>query len=216
MQSKFKTGAPTGESIDLEGCLVQVAASKAWFARRVLPLSLEQLRWRPEPHRWSIAECLDHLNITLALYLPKIDHAIGFGRGVGRVLDQFSPGPELEALRLVEPPVWVRTLAPPAILPAAAVDPDRLVEQFHCTRDRYAETVGRAFRLDLSGIVIAEPLYPRISSVRGTLALLAAHDRRHIWQAEQIRNGSRFPRALFSTRREEVGVLVEDERQGMP
>src|SRR5262245_61905320 len=66
--------------LSLEGCLVQVEASKSWFARRVLPLSIEQLRWRPEPREWSIAECLDHLNITLGLYLAKINAAIGAAR----------------------------------------------------------------------------------------------------------------------------------------
>jgi len=217
MQNKFKTGEEALELVDLEGCLVQVAASKAWFTRRVLPLSLEQLRWRPDPLRWSIAECLDHLNITLALYLPKIDDAIGLGWREGRILDE-SPAhvpSEIAALRLVEPPVRVRTSAPPATLPAAAVDPDCLVEQFHRTRDRYADAVARASGLDLPDIVIVEPIYPPISSLGGTLAFLAAHDRRHMWQAEQIRNISRFPRALFSTCQREFGVLIEGER-GLP
>src|SRR4029434_5344758 len=76
MRNGRTTAGETELSIDLAGCLVQVEASRAWFSRRVLPLSVEQLRWRPGPQRWSIAECLDHLNITLGFYLPKIDKSI--------------------------------------------------------------------------------------------------------------------------------------------
>ncbi len=188
-------------AIDLDGCLVQVEASKSWFTRRVLPLSIEQLRWRPDPRRWSIAECLDHLNATLALYLPKIDAAVGLGRREGRV----SPGgfryvrSELEALRSAEPPVTHRIDAPPVTLPAAAVDPDWLVEQFHQMRDRYADSVRRAFGLDLPHILIVEPIFPLVRSLGASLAFMAAHDRRHMWQAERVRRTPGFPHAVFTS-----------------
>src|SRR5690242_12547349 len=110
-------------------------ASRAWFTRRVLPLSLEQLRWRPGPLRWSIAECLDHLDITLGLYLPKIEKAIQTGWRQGTIF-QGNAGyrrPEIEALHAVEPPAVVRYAADPALFPANAIDPDCLVDHFHQT-----------------------------------------------------------------------------------
>src|SRR5215472_17161725 len=91
----------------LEGCLVQVEASKVWFDQRVLPLSIEQLRWKPNCTGWSVAECLDHLNLTLDLHLPKIDDAIRRGlREFGRRADGFWCEPaEADALQQFEPPV---------------------------------------------------------------------------------------------------------------
>jgi len=170
----------------------QVEASKAWFRRRVLPLSLEQLRWRPGPRHWSIAECLDHLNITLGVYLAKIDDAIALAPSGG---ERSSNGErsEFDALKQVEPPVTVPVAAPPALIPAPAVDPDYLVDSFHQRRDRYADAVRRGFGLDLPRIVIVEPVDPLIRTLGGALAFLAAHDRRHMWQAEQVRRASRFP-----------------------
>lgn len=184
--------------VDLAGCLVQVDASKAWFNRRVLPLTLEQVRWRPQPRHWSIAECLDHLNLTLTLYLPQIDQAIGRGWRERRTCEGHPRRQRCEgrALREVEPPARVRLAALPALVPAAAVDPERLVDQFHRTRDRFADAVRRASGLDLSHIPIADPLYPMIHSLGGAIEMMAAHDRRHMWQAEQVRKQPRFPQAL--------------------
>ena len=196
--------------IDLEGCLVQVEASKAWFHQRVLPLSIEQLRWRPDACHWSIAECLDHLNLTLELYLPKIDEAIGGGA----CLDQALTGcarceqAELAALRGIEPPATVRAPAPALTIPAPDVDPDWMVDHFHRVRDRYSEAVHRAFGLDLRRMRIVGPLYPAIVTLGGTLAFIAAHDRRHMWQAERVRQALRFPRAMFDANRSSERVLL--------
>jgi hypothetical protein len=185
--------------IDWESWLVQVETSKAWFTRRVLPLSLEQVRWRPGPSRWSIAECLDHLNRTFSLYQPKIDQAIAHASREG-----FSFGPaqelrEFEYLRHCEPPVQVRMASPPVLIPSPAVDTDFLADFFHDVRDRYADAIRRASGLDLARVAIWDPIFPCVPSLRGTLALLAAHDRRHLWQAERVRNDTRFPRALFAS-----------------
>jgi hypothetical protein len=203
MQSKFNLGERNDMTVDLEGCLVQAEASAAWFHRQVLPLSLDQLRWRSDPTRWSIGECLDHLNVTLAAYLPKIEDAIvlGWREGMTQGFRHHLPA-EIDTLRLIEPPVRVRFPAPPEIQPVAAVDPDRLVDAFHRTRDRYAAAVRRSFGLDLPRILIAEPICPWIHTLGGTLALMAAHDRRHIWQAEQVIEDPRFPRAVFHRSRE--------------
>jgi hypothetical protein len=182
----------------LEGHLIQVHTSRSWFQHRILPLSIEQLRWRPDVRGWSVGQCLDHLNLTLDLYLPKIDGAIVRGyRGDTRDVCKLCDRAELQALQLLEPPVTVGGPAPPETLPGAAIDPDWLVDSFHRTRDRYVDTVRRAAGLDLLGIRVVEPIYPAIVSLGGTLALIAAHDRRHMCQAERVMRSQRFPRAAF-------------------
>ena len=204
MINETKASPQNGTNIDLEQCLLQVEASKAWLHHRVLPLSIEQLRWRPDADHWSIGECLDHLNLTLGLYLPKIDDAIRRGALPDSALVECPrcEQAESEALRWIEPPVMVAVVAPALTAPTPAVDPDWLVEQFHQTRHRYAEAVRRAFGLDLRRLRIIEPIYTPIISLGGTLALMAAHDRRHMWQAERVRHAPRFPRAIFETRKQ--------------
>ena len=210
MSTENRANGQNDPRVDLEACLAQVEASRLWFQKRVLPLSIEQLRWRPDARHWSIAECLDHLNLTLNLHLPKIDDAIGRGRR-----EDHSPvtcprceRAEAEALRFIEPPVTIGESAPALAIPAAAVDPDWLVDQFHQTRDRYSDAVRRSLGLDLRRIRIVEPIYPLIVSLGGTLAFIAAHDRRHMWQAERVRQAPRFPRAIFDAEKPNQGARV--------
>ena len=183
--------------VDLKRCLDQVEASNAWFHQRILPLSIEQLRWRPDTSNWSIAECLDHLNLTLDLYLPKIEDAIARGMRQDQAARECYERAEFDALMLTEPPVKVRRSAPALTVPAAAVDPDWMVDHFHQVRNRYSEAVRHAFGLDLRRTRIVEPIYPVIVSLGGTFAFIAAHDRRHMWQAERVRQTPRFPRVLI-------------------
>ena len=42
----------------------------------VTPLGNDQFTWKPASNKWSIAECLEHLNATARAYLPFIDEGI--------------------------------------------------------------------------------------------------------------------------------------------
>src|SRR5262247_2185116 len=42
----------------------------------VTPLGEDQFAWRPGPNKWSVAECLEHMNATARSYLPAIDEGI--------------------------------------------------------------------------------------------------------------------------------------------
>ena len=87
----------------------------------VAPLSEALLHWRAAPDSWSVAQCIEHLNVTARLYLP-----------VSRRRDRqrnrrglYGPGPFRYNWigRLVvfsqEPPPRFRTRAPAAFTPAA-------------------------------------------------------------------------------------------------
>ena len=177
----------------LEGCLVQVSASTEWLERRILPLSLDQFRWRPSSTQWSIAECLDHLNRTFDYYLSKVDEAFEKGRNGEpfRFLES-----EDEFLRQMEPPVVVTMKAPPLLLPAPAIDLDRIVDQFPDLRIRYAKAVQSLADVNVLGVSVPDAVHPPIQTLGGVIALLAAHERRHLWQTQQILRTSDFPAHL--------------------
>src|SRR5688500_18297235 len=42
-------------------------------------LSPEQFNWRPTPARWSVGQCMDHLNRVSARYLPDLNAALAGG-----------------------------------------------------------------------------------------------------------------------------------------
>ena len=64
----------------------------------VAPLTEEQFTWRPAAGSWSIAECIDHLNSTARLYLPRLDE--GIAEGIRRGL--YGEGTERPSARSVQ------------------------------------------------------------------------------------------------------------------
>ena len=82
-----------------------------------------------------------------------------------------------------------------------AVDPDRIVNQYPQLRDRYHLAARSTQGLNLARIFIEKIFiegctHQPIQSLGGTLGLLAAYDRRYIWQAEQIMKAPGFPARL--------------------
>ena len=181
----------------LDGCLVQVVASNEWLGCRILPLSVDQLRWRPRSGRWSIAACLDHLNRTFSYYIPKIEDALD--REGNMRSRTHRPGfTELEEhfLEQMEPPSLVTMSAPTALVPASAVDPDEIVEQFPVLRARFAAAVRSIAGVDVLGVSVPDSLHPPVQSLGGVIGLLSAHERRHLWQAQQVLSAPEFPADL--------------------
>jgi DinB family protein len=182
----------------LEACSVQMEASSQWFKSRGLTLSLEQLRWRPKIGVWSIAECLEHLHTTLDFYLPRMEGAIDRDRGAGRRNSGARALHAREARFLIEfePPIRDGVIAADELCVGPAVDLDRIADRFHRLRSRYVEATRRAAGLDLAHIAVTQFAHPAIYSLGGTFALLAVHERRHLWQAENIRSTRGFPKSL--------------------
>src|SRR6185436_4931844 len=85
----------------------------------VTPLSDHQFNWRPASEAWSVAECVEHLNVTARMYLPKLDQAIADAISRGR----YGEGPFRYSwlgrwfVRLQEPPAKVRIRAPKSFQP---------------------------------------------------------------------------------------------------
>jgi len=177
----------------LEGSLLQAQASNDWLEHRILPLSVDQLRWKPRSGCWSIAACLDHLNRTLSYYLPRIQDALDGNlpmksgeRGLR------STDSEEMFLRQMEPPVAAPMNAPSVIVPGSAVDPDEVVDQFPHLRTRFAATIRSITDVD-SSVSIPGSIHPPVDSLGGVIALLAAHERRHLWQVQRILSAPGFP-----------------------
>jgi len=182
----------------LEACRAQMEASAEWFKSRALTLSLDQLRWRPKAGSWSIAECLEHLNTTLGFYLPRMEAAIDQACRKNRMSSHSLAlhKQEQRFLNLFEPPIRVGVRAAAELSVAPAVDLDRLADQFHGLRNSYVEAAHKADGLDWAHIPVKQSVHPSIYSLGGTFALLAVHERRHLWQAENIRSALGFPRSL--------------------
>jgi len=153
----------------------------------VASLDDETLMRRPSPASWSVAEIVEHLSATAAT----------FSRRIRRKLDvatvQQKPSRERPSLmgdmwrRLVEPPVRVRLKVPAAALqPGEIVSRDALLARFAETHATLLALLDESDAYDRMRLRIPTPFAKRISvNLLDTFAVLAAHGRRHVWQAER-------------------------------
>jgi hypothetical protein len=183
---------------ELEIYLEEIRYIRQDVAALVANLSNGQFTWRPAPGRWSIGECFEHLNLTAAAYLPAIEAAIADARA--RNLRSRGPFvyPLLERMFVAsqEPPPRRRFRAFKGYQPAPRLERDAVMSAFSGWQDLLAERVAAADGLDLRRARRRAPILPLMKWSLGTMfALTLAHERRHIWQARQVRNEREFPEA---------------------
>ena len=156
------------------------------------------LNWRPEPGRWSIAECLAHLATVNQKYLRPIDEAIDKARARGWT----APGPfrygfiSHAMVSGMEPPVSRRSRAPRAFLPSPEMDPASVLPAFLAMQQQIARRLEDARGLDLRRARVVSPITRLLRlNLGAAFALIASHNRRHLWQARQVREHPSFPHA---------------------
>jgi len=156
-------------------------------------LSDEQCSQRPAPGRWSIAECIDHLNVTGEKVMRAIDPAIErahregryaagpfrYGR-IGRWFVRASSGDPHARRRRYR---TVSTYEPRRVLAI-----ERVLADFKTLQENLCERVEAASGLDLARIKIPSPAVRWVRLSLGLwLELLAGHQERHLAQAREVR-----------------------------
>jgi hypothetical protein len=154
-------------------------------------------RFRPYAGAWSMAECLDHLNLAGRLYLHAIDGAIEDGRRRGLSgYRPYQPGfVERWIVRALDAPPLFRTKSPRSFRPSADVPPvSRSLPVFLLLQADFIDRLRRAEGIDLARVKVTSPASALVRlSLGGAFAATAAHQRRHLWQARQVRQAAGFP-----------------------
>ena len=148
------------------------------------------LAWQPGKDRWSIAQCIDHLLVTGNNSLSNIRTAINEARSKGL----FSEGPfrygvlERWFVRQMEPPAKIRFKAPRAYLPSGQRNYAEIVRNFYILQDEFLKCIQESKGLDLARVRVSNPVIRWFRlSLGQEIAFNAAHERRHLWQAQQVR-----------------------------
>jgi hypothetical protein len=180
---------------ELQELLRQIDAIKGDADAVCAGLNDSQFNWRPGEGRWSIAECLVHLNKSVAATLPAFDRAIADGRAKGRTAKGVGPSRYSWFSRWMigsmEPPPKrrMKTFRIFAVPVGGTHALTRVLPEFLAMRDQLAERVRRADGLDLTGNRTVSPVTRLLRMPLGAyLQFVIAHDRRHLWQARQVRN----------------------------
>lgn len=156
--------------------------------------------WRQHPGSWSVAECLDHLAASNRVYLdvmvPAAERALAEGRR--------RRGPATPGLIggwivwMLEPPVRkrFRMRAPENIRPRVGPSLGDAAARFAGTHDEVRGFLARYADLDLAGVTFPSPLARALRfSLATGLHELAAHERRHLWQARRVRAAAIYGRS---------------------
>ena len=148
-------------------------------------------RWseRPGPDRWSIGECVGHLNLTAREYRPLVLAALAeCRRHDDPVPRRYRRDPIGWFLwRTQGPPVRFRTKTVAAFVPAADRPADELLAEFDQLQAEQTGWVAMSDGLAIDRVRVTSPFDSRIRyTLFACLSILPRHQHRHIWQAEQV------------------------------
>lgn len=143
---------------------------------------------RPSPASWSAAECLAHLSISTELFLPVIQGAIDDARRRG--LESKAP-PKMDVLGRVlkwflEPPIRQRVKTSAPFVPRAVRAKSEAFGEFASLQEKLVDQLQAARGINLQKVKVVSPFDRRVRyNLFSAFRIVVAHQRRHLWQAEQ-------------------------------
>jgi hypothetical protein len=142
---------------------------------------------RPQAMSWSAAECLAHLSISTELFLPTLRKAIDDAK---RQKKKKTAKPKMDLLGRVlawflEPPIRTRVKTAAPFVPKSTRAKAEAFGEFATLQEKLVDLLREAREADL-GVKIVSPFNRRVRyNLYSAFRIVAAHERRHLWQAEQ-------------------------------
>jgi hypothetical protein len=183
---------------DLQQIMDEIDAADRAAEALVTPLTDAQFNFSTDPGRtWSIAQCLDHLATMNTVYCRPLGQAVDAARqqgltGGGAIAPSFFGRRFIASM---EPPVKRKMGGPKVAAPRASGSRDEIMRAYRASHDTIREIVRTSDGIDVNRATFQNPFLPLVRMRVGTaLRVLTAHERRHLWQAEQVRAAPGFPR----------------------
>lgn len=177
----------------LEGFAAVTTEARARFGT----LTREQLEWRPPPGGWSVAQCLDHLILTTASYLPDL-RAIGAGTRKARRWERLSPFSRAFGRMLIGfmQQDDKRSRTPPRFVPPSDVGGD-IVARFAASQDELATVIRSTANVDWDQTIVSST-FSRIATypLADAYTIILEHQRRHVRQAQRVTEDPGFPKRV--------------------
>jgi len=143
---------------------------------------------RPNPGSWSAAECLSHLSLSTQMFLPVLRKAIDEAKQRGLTA---ARAPKMDVLGRVlrwflEPPTRIRSKTTAPFVPRSVRAKAEALNEFARLQEQLIDLLHDARAYDLQRIKVVSPFDKRVRyNVYSAFRIIAAHERRHLWQAEQ-------------------------------
>ena len=163
---------------------------------KLCSLSPSQLNWKPDPKKWSIAQCLDHIMVSNKTYYPTFEKLLTHSYRLP-LLQRLNPFKKLFGPMMVKslgPQPTKKFTAPKIFEPSSSDLPGSMVSNFVQHQAILGNYVERLNRLDTKKEVITSPVSGLISySLEDAMRIISGHEQRHLNQALDILHHPNFP-----------------------
>ena len=153
-------------------------------------------RWpvRDDPARWSVAECVAHLNLTSEAHLPRLQKAIAEARQKPPMEGRYSRDPKGWLLSSMIGPLPAigkvrigRVKTTPAFVPRGDEAPNLLMAEFKRCQLELVRMLGESDGLQIDKVSIVSPFGEKMRySCYSAFTILPRHQERHFDQAENV------------------------------
>lgn len=141
------------------------------------------LNQRPAPGAWSALQCLEHLNLYAAFYIPEIEKTL---KSAGSATPVFKSGLVGNMLvKMVQPKEYLKKMKTFQDMdPAGKALPEDVLEKFITYQQRLLELVNLAKTTNLNQRGVAVTFTSLIKLRQGdALCFMVYHNQRHVQQA---------------------------------
>ena len=143
---------------------------------------------KPDSDTWSVGEILDHLNFVDGLYIDLISEKLKQKdyKPTGRIKFKHRLWVRLTC-KFFEPPYKIKFKVPGDNEPEADLSIDEVNREYEKKREELINLAEQGRGLALDEVTVKSPLSDMIElSISESFSFLACHQRRHLWQAEQV------------------------------
>lgn len=175
----------------------QLDAIKDEVAMMLKKIGHPGFNWKPSSDRWSVGECLDHLNVLGSKFIPEFEKAIAKGqerKKVGKppfrygILDKWF-------ISYLEPSSKKKIKSPRIYKPAkSSLDKNETLRAFVKLQDDLKRIITKANGLNLKRIRVSSPAIHLLRLSLGAWFIAhIAHEKRHVLQMQRIISIPEFP-----------------------
>jgi hypothetical protein len=149
----------------------------------------EQWSTRAHPERWSVGECIAHLNLTSQAYVPLLTDGVARAKAAGPRVPSRRYRRDLLGWflwKMLPPPVRFRVRTPAQFIPQGTAPKGATIAEFERLQLLLLDLLTEADGRPMKEIKVASPFRATTTyDLYSCFSVLAPHEHRHLWQAER-------------------------------
>jgi len=163
----------------------------AQVEQHFLPLDIEKLNWKESEERWSILECIEHLNRYNRYYNPVIEQ---------RVIDQQFGGREYKSkwlgrvfINMMDPKNSKKQKTFKRLNPAGSKLDQKVLSEFVLHQAKLIQILEHLPQVNANITTVPVEFMKLLKlSIGDALFFVITHERRHLQQAENVLQKQNF------------------------